>query len=332
MSPEHAVAHEADRGRMAEKPEQITAKGWWDIAVRVKDQIDADNVSIVAAGLALFGMLAIFPSLAAAVAIYGLFSSPTQIAEQVEAFRGVLPDAGLQILNTQLHELISHQDTALSAGAVVGILLALWSARRGMVALMTATNVAYNERERRGFFHRLFLSLVLTLGAVLALIAVVMLGIAVPLVLHFLPLGDIANWVLLSVRWILLWSIVVVGLSAVYHFAPNRTEAKWRWVSWGAAIAATLWLLSSIGFALYVRQATSFGETYGALGGVVIMLMWFYISGFVIILGAEINSEMERQTVKDTTDGAPKPIGKRGAFSADTVGPPAGSSSQENPA
>jgi membrane protein len=196
-----------------------------------------------------------------------------------------------------------------------------------MVALITATNVAYNERERRGFFRRLFLSLVLTVGAVLALIAVVLLGIALPLVLHLLPLGNMANAVLLTVRWVLLWTIVVVGLSTIYHFAPNRAEPKWRWVSWGAAIAATLWILSSIGFAVYVRQASSYGETYGALGGVVIMLMWFYISGFVVILGAEINSEMERQTVKDTTDGVPKPIGERGAFSADTVGPQAGAAS-----
>lgn len=305
-------------------PRDIPAKGWSDTLWRVKDQIAADNVSIVAGGLALFGMLSVFPSLAASVAIYGLIGSPEAIAQQAQAFSGMLPGGVLQIIQSQLQDLARQQRNTLSTGAIVGFLLAIWSARRGMVALITAMNVAYNEHERRGFFHRLALSLLFTIIGVIGFVMVVLLGIAVPVLVGLLPLGVAGEWVLLSVRWALLWLVAVLALSALYRFAPHRRQAQWHWVSWGSGLAATLWLVVSIGFALYVRNFDTFGRTYGAIGGVVVMLMWFYVSAFVVILGAEINSELERQTVRDTTEGAPKPLGQRGAFSADTVGPRAG--------
>jgi membrane protein len=325
VSPERAVHDQPGRGREADDPTEIPVRGWWDVLWRVKQQLADDNVSIVAAGLALFALLAVFPGFAAAVAIYGLFSSPAQIGAQVQLFGSLLPEAGLRILEAQLSELASQRDT-LSVGLVVGIVVALWSARQGMTALMAATNVAYNERERRTFFKQLLISLVLTVGAVFAFMVVVILGVAVPLALNFLPLGNAAATVLLVIRWILLWVFASLALSAVYRFAPSRTEAQWRWVSWGSGIAATLWILCSVGFAFYLRFFNSYNKVYGAVGGVAIMLMWLYISGFVLILGAEINSELERQTVKDTTKGQPKPMGERGAFSADTLGPSASQS------
>lgn len=315
---------EADRGRLARQPRQVPYKGWWDVVWRVKDQIAADNVSIIAGGLALFGLLAVFPSLAAAVAIYGLIGSPEAIAAQAQAYNELLPQGTLEIIQGQLNDLARQQSNTLGAGIFLGFLLAIWSARRGMVALMTAMNVAYNEQERRGFFHRLALSLLFTLCGVVGFVLVVLLGLAVPVLIGLLPLGGAGEWVLLSTRWALLWAIAALALSALYRFAPNRSRARWHWVSWGSGIAATLWLIGSICFALYVRNFDTFGRTYGAIGGVVVMLMWFYVSAFVIILGAEINSELERQTVRDTTNGEPKPLGERGAFSADTVGPRAG--------
>jgi membrane protein len=321
IDPDDAVELERDRGRAARCPGEISAKGWWDIAWRVKKQLATDNVSIVAGGLALFGMLSIFPSLAAAVAVFGLIASPEQIAAQAENFSGVLPQAGMAILTRQLSELATRSSDTLSVGAVLGILLALWSARRGMVALITSMNVAYNEQERRGFFRRLALSLAFTVSGVLGFIVVVALAVAVPVVLEFLPLGPATKWVLLVVRWALLWFVAVLALSALYRFGPHRTKARWRWLNVGSRIAASVWLVASVLFALYVRNFASFGQTYGAIGSVVVLLTWFYISAFVVILGAEINSELERQTVHDTTIGEEKPIGQRGAFSADTVGP-----------
>jgi membrane protein len=321
IDPDQIANTEANRGRLARRPQDITWRGWWDVVWRVQAQLDADNVSIVAGGLALFGLLAVFPSLAAAVAIYGIVASPEAIAAQMQAFSSMLPAATLQILQSQLQNLVNQRNETLSIGVVIGILVAMWSARKGMVALITAVNVAYNEHDRRSFLRRLALSFTFTVCGVVGFVVMVLLGVAVPIVLAFIPLGTATHWVLLGVRWLLLWVIAVFALSMLYRFAPHRTRPRWEWVNAGSIIAATLWLLGGALFAIYVRNFNSFGEAYGAIGGVVVMLMWFYVSAYVVILGAEINSELERQTVNDTTIGPVKPLGERGAFSADTVGP-----------
>lgn len=317
----HSTPSQDDRGRSAERPQDIPARGWWDIAVRVKNEMTADNVDIIAGGLALYALLAVFPALAAAVSIYGLFASPADIANQVQQVASILPEQAATIIQQRLSNLAQHPRDTLSFGIVIGIALALWSARKGMVALMTATNVAYDEEEKRGFFKQLFVSLAFTVGAVMGFLAVLLLGVAVPLVLSVLPLGSAAEIALLVGRWILLFGVAVVGLAIVYRFAPDRNEARWRWITPGSLIAASLWLIGSVLFSLYVRSSSSYEETYGTLGGVIVLLMWFYLSGYIVILGAEINAEMERQTRKDTTAGEPKPLGSRGAYSADTVGP-----------
>jgi membrane protein len=309
------------RGRTAERPQDIPARGWWDIALRVKKEMTADNVDIIAGGLALYALLAVFPALAASVSIYGLFASPADIANHLQQAAAVLPPQAATILQQRLSTLTQHPQDTLSFGIVIGIGIALWSARKGMVALMTATNVAYDEEEHRGFLKQLFVSLAFTVGAVIGFLAVLLLGVAVPLALAVFPLGAAAEIVLLVVRWILLFGVAVLGLAIVYRFAPDRRQAQWRWITPGSLIAAALWLIGSALFALYVRNWGSYDETYGALGGVIVLLMWFYLSGYIIILGAEINAEMERQTSKDTTAGEPKPMGSRGAYSADTVGP-----------
>ena len=321
IDPQEVASAEADRGRLAQRPSDIAWRGWWDVLWRVKDQLDEDNVSIVAAGLALYSLLAVFPSLAAAVAIYGLVASPEAIQAQMQAFGGMLPAGTVEILHDQLQKLVSQRNETLSIGVIIGIVLALWSARKGMVALITAINVAYNEHDRRSFLVRTAMSLAFTIGGVLGFILVIVLGVAVPVVLKFVPLGIAAEWVLLGVRWAMLWLIAIFALATLYRFAPHRTRPRWEWVNAGSVIAATLWLLGSVLFAVYVRNFDSFGEAYGAIAGVVVMLMWFYVSAYVVILGAEINSELERQTVIDTTTGPSKPLGERGAYSADTVGP-----------
>lgn len=322
VADDRAQRRQRGRGRHARTPQEIPAKGWLDIALRVKEQLTSDNASIIAAGLALYSLLAIFPALSALVLLYGLFSSPDQITEQMQSFEGFLPAEGRAILERQLRTLASQQNKALGVGLVTAMGLAIWSARKGMVALMTAINVAYDEDETRGYFRRLFISLGFTLGVVLGFAFVVALGVAAPIALKFLQLGNATETVLLLLRWVVLWFVAVLGLSIVYRYAPDRSEAKWAWVSWGSGIAATLWLLSSLAFAAYIRFfGDSYGETYGALGGIVIMLLWLYLSAYIAMIGAEINSEMERQTKRDTTTGPEKPMGERGAYSADTLGP-----------
>jgi len=306
------------RGRTAESPEEIPARGWWDIAVRVRRRIATDNVDIIAGGLALFALLAAFPALAAAVSIYGLFASPATIASHLQEFAAALPEDALQILERQLNEFSQHRHGALGVGIGLGVVLALWSARKGMVALMKVTNVAYGEEENRGLVQQLLISLVFALGSVTAFLVVLVLGVAAPLLL-----SGTATSVAVAVRWLLLFCAAVLGLAVVYRFAPDRKAPKWRWVTPGSFIAATLWLIGSALFTSYVRNWGNYGRIYGALGGVVVLVLWFYLSGYIIILGAEINAEMERQTKQDTTAGRPKPAGARGAHSADTVGPSA---------
>jgi membrane protein len=288
--------HGRDHGGSAQRPGEISGRGWRDVAFRVRDQLNSDNVSLIAAGLALYALLAAFPALAAGLSLYGLFASPEGVANQVGALAGVLPQQAADILRGQLQDLAAQQGGALGFGAVAGFVLALWSARKGMSALMTATNIAYDEREERSFLRELAVSLAFTLGAVVAFVVVVALAVALPLVLQSLGLAGAAQVLLTVLRWAVLWLLLVLGLAVVYRYAPDRDEPKWRWVSWGSAIAATLWLLGSVLFSLYVRNFGSYGETYGALGGVVILLLWFYLSSYVVLLGAEINSELEHQT------------------------------------
>lgn len=320
MATQDSESQQDARGREAEAPQQIPGRGWMDVAMRVKNEISRDNVSLIAAGLALYALLAAFPALAAVLLLYGMLVSPEQAASQVQALAGVLPDQAAEILRSQLEDMASQQSGALGFGAIAGLLLALWSARKGMTALMTATNIAYDEREERGFFKQLLVSLGFTLAAVVGFVLVLLVAVAVPVALQALGLGGPLEALLSALRWVLLWLLVVFGLAAVYRYAPDRNHPRWRWVSWGSATAATLWIIGSVLFSLYVRNFGSYNETYGALGGVVILLMWFYLSGFIVVLGAEINSELEHQTTRDTTEGRREPMGERDAYVADTVG------------
>ena len=311
---------EPGRGRDARRPAELPAAGWRDILLRVWQKLGEDHTSLVAAGIALNTLLAVFPALAVAVLIYGLFSSPAGVAADIKPFIGILPPDAAKLLQAQLQSLVSPPHVKLGIGAVVSTLLAFWGARQGIVALMTATNIAYYERERRGFLRQIAISLGFTLAAVAAFLVMLALGVAVPLVLQILPLGPAAATAILVFRWVLLGLFAAGAFTVIYRFAPDRHTAQWRWVTWGSAVAATLWLSASVLFELYVKNFSSYGVTYGALGGVIVLIMWFYLGGFAVVLGAEINAEMEHQTAVDTTEGPPKPMGQRGAYVADTLG------------
>jgi membrane protein len=314
------------RGRKARKPSDIPKAGWRDILGRVWSAVGKDNVSLISAGLAMYALLAVFPSLAAAVSIYGLFASPASVIQDMNAFAGILPPGAWDIFSKQLQDVARHTGSTLTATAAIALLLSLWSARSGMASVITATNVAYSQPERRGFLHLIWLSLAFTAASVLAFLIMLLLGVAVPLMIKVLGVSAGTEWVVDIVRWVLLWLVAIVGLAVIYRYAPARKKPRWRWVTWGSVIASTFWLLGSVLFAIYVRSFGSYGRTYGALGGVIVLLMWFYVSSFTIVVGAEINAEMERQTREDTTEGRQKPLGQRGAHAADTVGPAANAS------
>ncbi|MFL6606542.1 MAG: YihY/virulence factor BrkB family protein [Steroidobacteraceae bacterium] len=313
----------APRGRSARRPGEIPKAGWRDILQRVWTAIGKDNVSLVSAGLAMYALLAVFPSLAAAVSIYGAFASPQDVIRDMNTFAGVMPPGTWEIISKQLQEVARHAGSTLTATAGIALLVSLWSGRSGMAALITATNIAYSEPEKRGFFRLILISLLFTTGSILALLLMLLLGVAVPLIVKVFGMSESAEAIVDVFRWILLWLVAIVGLAVIYRYAPARNRPKWRWVTWGSVVASTLWLAGSLLFAVYVRTFAAYGKTYGALGGVIALLMWFYVSSFTIVLGAEINAEMERQTRHDTTEGHQKPMGQRGAYAADTLGPSA---------
>jgi membrane protein len=310
---------ERGRGRRAERPSEIPRQGWRDVLLRVKDELKRDNISIVAAGVAFFFMLSIFPAIAAAVAIWGFVADPATIEQQLQTMAQVLPEQAYQILNQQLTDVASSSGGALSLAALGGILFALWSAGKGTRALVQGLNIAYNEEEERGFVKLTALVLGLTLGAIVFGLIVLTLVAAMPAVSGALGLPSAVQTALMAARWPALVIILMLALSFLYKVAPDRRQAEWRWVSWGGAVATLLWLAASVGFSIYVSRFGSYNETYGAIGAVIILLMWLLITAYVVLLGAELNSELERQTARDTT-GRRKPMGRREARAADSVG------------
>jgi membrane protein len=314
-----AIAVDA-HGREASRPREIPSRGWLDIAKRVKGQIKQDKLSIIAAGVAFYGLMAVFPGLVALVGIYGLVADPAQVESHAQILSGILPPQAAEVIMGQLHDLVSTDRAALGIGAIVGIALALWSASSAVRTLMEALNVAYNEEESRGFIRFYGTALFLTFGAVLAIIVAIALVVALPAALNLLGLSSIVDLIARIASWPILALLAIVGFAVVYRYGPSRRSPRWRWVSWGAAVAVALWIVGSALFSLYVTRFGNYNETYGAAGAVVILLMWFLLSSYAILIGAEINAEMERQTRKDTTSGSDKPMGARGAHAANTLG------------
>ena len=312
---EAAEAAEPERGRTARTPAQIPWTGWKDIFRRVYQQIDEDNVFIVAGGVAFFTIGALFPSLVALISLYGLFADPEVVQRSLDALGTLLPREGYLIIQNQLAEILSQSEANLGWGLVVSTATALWSTSGGVRAIVRALNIAYDEKESRGFI-RLYL---LTFG--FTLVAVVSAIVSIALLAGLLTLLSGLHQAIAAA---ILWPIVLVGfsfaLSLVYRYAPCRAHPRWQWVSWGSAFAALAWALLSAAFAFYAAQLADYQETYGALGGVILLLMWLYITALVILVGAELNSEIEAQTAIDSTTGPPMPMGQRGARKADSLG------------
>lgn len=314
------VSNGAGRGREAARPREIPRSGWRDILLRVKDDISKNNLSMIAAGVAFYALLAIFPALAALVSIYGLIAEPADVQSQLQAVGGILPQEAQRIIEGQLTRVVTSSGTALSLGVALGLLLTVWSATAGTKALMTAMNFAYEEQETRSFLKFNALALALTLGGLIIGVIVIALVVAMPALLGSLGLGSLAQTLVSLLRWPLLAVVAMLALAAVYRFGPARRNPKWRWVTWGAIAATVVWLVGSIAFSIYIANFADYNKTYGSMGAVIILLMWFYVSAFVVLLGAALNAEMEHQTEEDSTVGRPRPMGKRGAHVADTVG------------
>ncbi|HEV8653225.1 MAG TPA: YihY/virulence factor BrkB family protein [Actinomycetes bacterium] len=306
------------RGRGAESPQDIPKQGWRDILIRVKNEIRDDKVPLISAGVAYYALLSLFPAIIALVSVYGLVADPGDVRAQVNNLASIIPEGSRTLITDQLTALTSTAGAGLSLGAAFGILTALWSASSGMKALITGINIAYGEPESRKFLKLRGLALLLTLGAILTMAIALGVIVVLPVLIDHV-FGPVGGTVVGILRWPFLALLMIVGLAVLYRLAPDRDDPKWRWVTPGSVVATVLWVLASMGFSFYASHFGNYSKTYGSLGAVVILLFWLYLSAFVVLVGAEVNAEMELQTKKDTTHGPDKPMGERDAHAADHV-------------
>ncbi len=306
-------------GLHAEKPTEIPWRGWKQILKRSWAENKADNMPIIAGGVAFFGFLSIFPALIALVSLYGLVATPETVARQIEDLSAQLPDSAADLIGEQLRAIVANSGSALSISLVISILAALWSASGGVGNLVTAINLAYDEVEARNFVKLKLLSLGLTLGAVFFVLVTFGLVAIVPAVIEALPLGIVGTVLAQVARWALLLGVFAGSLAVLYRVAPDRDSPRFSWVSLGAVIVTVIWAAVSVAFAVYVDNFGSYDKTYGAIAGVIVLMLWLYLTCYLVLLGAEINSEAEHQTAHDTTTGEPQPMGDRDAKMADTL-------------
>jgi membrane protein len=274
----------------------------------------------LAAGMTYYSILAIFPAIAALVAIYGFFADPSGIAKHLDQLGGFLPGGAVDVARNQLTRVSSNGSKTLGLTFLLGLGVSLWSANAAMKSLFDTLNIVYGEDEKRGFFKLNAISLCFTIAAILFLLAALGSVVAIPVILNFVGLSSIGDYVLRYGRWPVMYLVLTFALAVIYRFGASRRAPRWRWITWGSAIAALLWLIASALFSWYAANFGKFNETYGSLGAIIGFMTWLWISAIVILLGAEIDAEMEHQTAHDTTEGAPKPMGARGARVADSVG------------
>ena len=313
-------AAERGRGRQARSPWQIPWRGWKDILWRSYKKMNDDRLLAVAGGVVFYALLALFPAVTAFVSLYGLVADASTIDQHLSLATGILPSGAVDILHEQLTHLTGSKTSALSFGFLFGLLFALWSANSGTKAVIDGLNVAYEEPEKRSFVRLNLISLIFTLGAFLALTLAIGAVVVAPAMLARMGLGAWADTLIRIVRWPALLAFVVLGLAALYRYGPSRREARWTWLSVGSVAAACGWLVASALFSWYIANFGTYNATYGSLGAAIGMMMWMWISMIVILLGAQLNAEIEHQTSMDSTVGPDKPLGRRGAVTADTIG------------
>jgi membrane protein len=307
-------------GGEAERPTDIPPKGLFQVAKRGWKEAKADQVPFLSAGVAYYAFLALFPALLALVSLYGLIADPATIIAQIDAMGSALPAEVKKLIVDQVNMLASKR-AALSFSVIAGVAIALFSASGGMANLMTAISLAYDEEEKRGFIKKRLLALGLTFGAIIFMVIMLAIVAVLPPLLEAVVGGGAFRWVLQVAGYILLFVIVTAALAILYRFAPDRDAPKMKWTSVGALVATVIWLIASIGFSIYTSTLGNYSKTYGAIAGIVVLLFWLWLTGYAILLGAEINAESEQQTVKDTTRGKEQPIGSRDAVKADSLPP-----------
>jgi membrane protein len=315
-----AASDDQGRGRRATAPWQIPWKGWKDILIRTYQQVNEDRVLPVAAGVVFYGLLALFPAITALVSCYALFAKASTINDHLSMISGILPAGAFDIVRDQVNRVLAKGDTKLGMAFVFSFLLAVWSANSGTKAIIDALNVVYEEKEKRGFFKLNAVSLAFTFGGLVAALVVIGCVVALPIILATMGLGSMSDALLRIGRWPVLIGTMLVGLAVLYRYGPSRRSPRWRWLSVGSVVATVTWLAGSALLSFYLENYANYDATYGSLGAAIGLMVWMWMSTTVVLLGAELNAEIEHQTEADSTDDGGKPLGKRGARVADSVG------------
>ncbi|SFE14124.1 YihY/virulence factor BrkB family protein [Roseivivax sediminis] len=309
----------APRFPEAERPRDLPRRSWWRILRRVAVNTGEDNISVVAAGVAFYTLLSIFPAATAFISLAGYVLDPSDLTQQLDQLAGMLPQDAATIIQDQVLEVTGGDQTATGLAALLALSLAIYGAMRGVKTLMAGMNIAYGETEKRNIIVINLVAVGLTVALLFGVIVALNAVVVIPAIMGFVGFGSGIDMLLRLSKWAILLAMTVFGLSFLYRFGPSRRRPQWRWVSPGALIAALLWVAGTIGFSAYVQNFGSYNETYGTLGGVIILLTWLWLSAFIVLLGAEFNAEMEHHTSADTTIGPRRPMGERGAVKADTL-------------
>jgi len=309
----------ARRGRFAQGPSEIPVLGWKDILFRVYNGISDDRILANAAGVTYYALLALFPGIAAVVSIYGLFGDPNLLVGHVDTMAGFAPGGAIDVIRDQLTRLSAQGSTTLGVSFLIGLIISLWSANSGIKALFDSLNVVYEEEEKRSFIRLNAVTLTFTIVTIAFLLIALACVVAFPVILNHLPAPGVTGRLLNMARWPILSALVALGLTLIYRYGPSRTEPRWQWITWGSAFAAVIWLAASALFSWYAANFGSFNKTYGSLGAIIGFMTWMWVSTIVVLVGAKLNAEIEHQTVRESTVGLPKPLGRRGAKMADAA-------------
>jgi len=313
------MRHSSSHTNAIKKPKKFSLKDWKEIFGRVRKQINHDHLLVVSGGIAFFFFLAIFPALIATVSIYGLVVSPAEVQQQMSQITAQLPEKVHIMISDILKNIADKSGSTLSWSVFLGVLISLYSAKKGITALFEGINIAYNEMNERPFLKKNGLELLFTFGAIITGILALIVVAVWPAIVEKLGLPAVLQAVISWGRWILLALIIVFSLGLIYKVAPDRRNPEFKWASPGSVVATLLWIGISLLFSWYVDNFGSYDKTYGSFATVIILMLWFLLTSFIILLGAEINSEMEHQTSTDTTIGDDKPMGQREAYYADRV-------------
>jgi membrane protein len=306
-------------GRHAATPGDIPWPGWKAVLRRVGTEMITDRVSLVAAGCAFYATLALFPAISMLISIYGLAFDPLTVEPQLGVLRDLLPPAAYTLIADRVHLLVTRRPAALGMGLVFSTAVTLWSAAAATKGLITALNIAYEETEKRNIVRYQLVAFGITLLAILGAVLGLAFLVGLPAIIAFVGVSAHKEALIRAASLGLLVVFVLLSLSLLYRYGPCRAQPRWRWVTPGSLMATALWVAASALFSVYVGRFASYDAAYGPLAAVAGVMMWFFVTVYVVLLGAELNAELEMQTVLDSTDGPPRPIGERGAYVADHV-------------